>query len=255
MAKLNFLVCPHDTARKPERWYLFAQLLGKHIGSIVSFEPCLDFNEFHEKLTSADIIYANPQDSLKLYQHNKYIPLAHPVEMYDEVVFISSRDRDQASLQDIDGQGIVSVRSMMPTCLAIEFLNAQNIRPTHVENRDSWMAVVKSVYKGDISFGLLYKDFYDGLNELTRSAFNVIDETREQKIHHMFMLKPSFSNQSKKITDSLLKLHTKPQATDVLGALDMKRLQRVDPETMSDLKKLSKVLENCRALPHENQST
>ncbi len=246
MKKYNFMVCPHDTARKPERWYLFAQLLGKKLGSVVSFEPCLDFKEFHEKLTTSDIIYANPQDSLRLYRDENYIPLAHADNLYDEVVFIANTGLNKPSLQAMNANNVVSVRSMMPTCLAIEHLDEANIRPSTVENRDSWMAVIKAVYKGDVPFGFVYKDFYEGLNSLTRSSFDVIGGTDDKKIFHMFMLSPEHAELTGNITDALLNLHLDSQADAVLGELNMHQFLKVKLKTLDDLGILSKALEKFR---------
>ena len=53
MDKIDLVVCPHDTARNPERWFLFAQHLGKLCDKIISFKSSIDFKEFHEKVLSA----------------------------------------------------------------------------------------------------------------------------------------------------------------------------------------------------------
>jgi phosphonate transport system substrate-binding protein len=254
MNKFRFLVCPHDSASGPERWYLFAQLLSQETGHLLAFEPCLDFREFHEKLTAADIVYANPQDSLQLYKNNDYIPLARPADVYDEVVIISNSALGDQSLKDISGHIIASVTSMMPTYLAVEYINSMSIYPADVENRDSWMAVVKAVYEGDVNFGFLYKDFHDGLNTLTRSTYNVIDESSEKKIHHMFMLNPRHQDQVDLYSEVLLDLHERSAASEVLNELNMKRFLPVEPTMMESLDSMAGALEKLRDIPIEGSS-
>lgn len=242
MTKYKLMVCPHDTARKPERWFLFAQQLGKKLESIISFEPSIDFKEFHDKLTTSDIIYVNPQDSLRLYREQQYIPLAYPGDLYDEVVFIANKNVDHNSLQDINEQSTVSVRSMMPTCLAVEHLSGLGIKPALVTNRDSWMAVIKAVYRGGIPYGFVYRDFYESLNSLTRDAVDVIDITNDRKIYHMFMLNPQYSKYAEQITDVLLNFHTEVKGEEILKQLNMSQLQKVDPQAIDEWGSLLHVL-------------
>ncbi|MEE9319018.1 MAG: PhnD/SsuA/transferrin family substrate-binding protein [Granulosicoccus sp.] len=251
MNKLRFLVCPHDAAGNPERWYLFAQLLSRETDNQLTYEPCLDFREFHEKLSLADIVYANPQDSLKLFKNDSYIPLVRPADVYDEVVIISNSALGEKSLEDISGHAIASVTSMMPTYLAVEYINSMSVYPADVENRDSWMSVVKAVYQGDVDFGFLYKDFHDGLNSLTRSTYNVIDVTNEERIHHMFMLNPRHRDQVDSITEVLLSLHERSGAVEVMNELNMKQFLPVESTTMELLEALSGALEKLRDIPIE----
>jgi ABC-type phosphate/phosphonate transport system substrate-binding protein len=253
MNKLRFLVCPHDAAGNPERWYLFAQLLSKETGHQLAFEPCLDFREFHEKLSAADIVYANPQDSLKLYKNNSWIPLVRPADIYDEVVVISNTALGEMSLKDISGHTIASVTSMMPTYLAVEYINSLSVYPADVENRDSWMSVVKAVYEGKVDFGFLYKDFHDGLNPLTRSTYNVIDVTSEKRIHHMFILNPRHRDQVDSITEVFLDLHERSGASEVMNELNMKQFLPVESTTMDMLASLSGALEKLRDIPIDDR--
>lgn len=249
MNKYRFLVCPHDSANSPERWYLFAQILSQETGIQLAFEPCLDFREFHEKLLSADIVYANPQDSLKLYKNNDYIPLARPADIYDEVVIISSSAQSDTSLEDISGHTVASVTSMMPTYLAVEYINNMGIYPADVENRDSWMAVVKAVYEGEVEFGFLYKDFHDALTTLTRSTYNVIGVSHEEKIHHMFMLNPRRQDQADLFAEVLLGMHERSRASEVMNELNMKRFLPVESTMMESLEVLAGALKKLNDIP------
>jgi hypothetical protein len=246
MTKYKLMVCPHDTAKNPERWFLFALHLGKITNSTISFKSSVDFKEFHEKLTSSDLIYANPQDSLQLYKEKNYIPLAHPGGLYDEVVFIANKNVEHKSVQSINNQSVASVRSMMPTCLAVEHLLKEGVKPSVVTNKDSWMGVIKSVYKGDIPYGFVYRDFYESLNTLTRDAVEVIDVTNNKKIFHMFMLSPEYSEHVEQFSHALLNYHNDPKGNEILAQLNMSQLRKVDLQALDDLEDLAEVLKNYK---------
>lgn len=56
MSKLTLMVCPHDTAKKPERWFRFVQYLNHHLTVGVHLEISLDFNDMDTDAVGQDVL-------------------------------------------------------------------------------------------------------------------------------------------------------------------------------------------------------
>ncbi len=188
MDAFTFMVCPHDTANNPDKWFQLAQYLSKNLSRGVQFSQSIDFAEYHQKLSQADLIYANPQDSLKLIKEHGYIPVARPSNIHDEIVFIAGLQNDAPVMEDITDEEVISVNSMMVTRVGIKYLFDNNIRPARIRSQATWMAVVKGIFRGEYKYGLVYKDFYDGLNGLTKSGFTTLEQTSDGTIHHSILI-------------------------------------------------------------------
>ena len=242
MKKINLMVCPHDTARKPERWFFFAQQLSKKLHPSIIFKQSIDFKDFHENMVNSGLIYTNPQDSLILYNEHHYIPLVKPGNLYDEVVFIANSKIVSDDLQGINDQPVASVNSMMPTCLALEHLKKKSITPASVINQDSWLAVIKAVYSGGMKYGFVYRDYYESLNALTRKAVKVIGSTNDEKIYHMIMLSPEQIEFEQQIRDLLLDFHNQKVPKEIINNLNISHFEKVAGTDLKILKQLSNVL-------------
>ena len=238
MEKINFMVCPHDTARNPERWFLFAQYLGKLSDKIISFQSSIDFKEFHEKMELSDLVYANSQDSLSLVHDHGYIPLVRPEGLYDEVVFIANKNLKEKRLDKFNNEKVASVTSMMPTVLAIKHLQELGINPSLVENCDSWIAVIRAVSSGSSPFGFIYQDFYNGLNDLSKSMVDFVEATSTKKLYHMILLSPKHEAIATDLQQIFLDMHTGPLSESVMRELKIGRFEAVDGEAIELLSAL-----------------
>ncbi len=230
MESMNMMVCPHDTAGDPIKWFQFAQYLTKYCKTSTKYYKCLDFVEFHQKMSTADIVYANPQDSLELLQKFDYIPLVHSTNLYDEIVFIANNDVDSSSLEVLNDSECLSCNGMMVTRVGIKGLMEKDIKPSKIYSKDNWMAVVKAVSQGEKPYGFVYKDFYDGLNKLSKSLVTNIGETEEHSIFHSVFIKKEHADKAKPLTDILLEAHTKVKGSDTLKAVNIEKFIKVTKE-------------------------
>ncbi len=204
MSKLKLMVCPHDTARNPEKWFIFAQHISLKLRVELSFDIATDFKNFHEKFHEADIIYANPRDTLKLIDDNGYTSLARPDGVYDEVVFIAGNDIEKPSLKSLRGERIATVLSMLPTNIALHLLKKQSVKPGKLLDKDSWLSVMNSVRTSEVNYGFVYKDTYDDLSDLSKSLFSMFHVSRENLAFHSICISPKSAD----LTDSLTELLT-----------------------------------------------
>jgi len=245
MKKLSFMVCPHDTAINPERWFLFSQYLSKASNLSIHFSPSIDFQDFHQNLTESDLVYANPQDSLRLFLDHQYQPFARSENLFDEVVFIANKDIENHSLQGINNSTVASVATLLPTCQALCWLKKSGITPSAVYHRDSWLSVINSVKKGDAPYGVVYKDLFISLNKLSRSTVQAIDMTDEKNTFHMFMTHPEAQHHRSHIASILLKMHEIPGGNKILGQLGM---TRTIPTDDSALNFIAEAKEHCKSI-------
>ena len=236
MDSMTLMVCPHDTAGDPIKWFQFAQYLTKHCNNSIKYYKCLDFVEFHQRMSEADIVYANPQDSLVLLEKYNFIPLAHSTNLYDEIVFIANKDTKRDSLDDLNSSECVSCNGMMVTRVGIKCLFDKNITPKKIYSKDNWMSVVKSVSQGDKPYGFVYKDFYDGLNQLSQGLITKLDETNERSIFHSIFIKPGHFNKEEAITNVLTSAHEDEKGLDALKAINVEKFIPVSTDEVMKFK-------------------
>lgn len=234
MSKLNLMICPHDTAQKPEKWFRFVQYLNRHLDFIIHFTISLDFKEFHEHLSTADIVYANPADGVHLVKDNQFIPLVRSTNLFDEVVFIANPKLDNPSLQSYQGSKVATVSSMV-TKLATSILQRQEIVPTGVISKESWLGVVNAVAKDEASLGFVYKDTYDELSAKTKEMVKAIATSTEHQAFHALYLNPKISDRAQAISAVLQQMNLDPMGQDVLKELKVDAWEVIPADALQDL--------------------
>jgi len=228
MEHLKLMVCPHDTAKNPENWFNFAQYLTQTIHHSFLFEKSLDFPDFHNQLTSSALVYANPQDSVKLIREHGYLPVARPSNLSDEIIFVANKNMQAPKVTDLTDKTVASVNSMMVTRVGIKCLLENNIKPLNIDHKESWMAVVKSIFRNEAEYGMIYKDFYEGLNGLSKSGLQKIGETSDGTIHHNLLTSPVLKNSMTDIQTCLLQMHQhNDKSHEILTALHIDKFMPV----------------------------
>jgi phosphonate transport system substrate-binding protein len=224
MDKLTLMVCPHDTAKNPDRWFRFAQYLSLNLGVVVRFELAMDFQEFHQKMNDADIVYANPADTITLLQNN-FISVARSSNLYDEVVFIANPNLNHPSLESFQGSKLLSVVSMLATKIGLNALESQGIKPATVMDKPSWLAVIKAIanQETEASLGFVYKDTYDELGEATKNMVKYIS-TSEQKIaFHQIVLSAKATQIQDSLTSLIVEMDQNSKGKDILNDLNIEK--------------------------------
>ncbi|MEW6569514.1 MAG: PhnD/SsuA/transferrin family substrate-binding protein [Chloroflexota bacterium] len=237
MQRLDLMVCPHDTARNPERWFLFAQYLSHHLGDSVHFEQSLDFAEFQANMAQADLVYANPQHALKLAEGEGFLPLARASNLYDEAVLVTCAECEAAAA-DFHQARVATVPSMLVTQVALKSLSRSGIAPQDLQPAANWMGVVQALYKGEARFGILYKDFYEGMSNLSRKQVRVVGETTERSVYHCFMLAPRHAGRAPALQQVLLGMAGDARGATILQELHMDRLIEVQAGDLESIRGL-----------------
>ncbi len=238
MKSMTMMVCPHDTAGDPIKWFQFAQYLTKYCEASTKYYKCLDFVEFHTKMSEADLVYANPQDSLELLQKHNFVPVVHSTNLYDEIVFIANNEAKSDSLKVFNGAECLSCNGMMVTRVGIKGLLEQDIKPAKIHSKDNWMAVVKAVSQGEKPYGFVYKDFYDGLNKLSKSLVTKIGETNVHSIFHSVFISPEHIEKKDKVAEILMNAHNEVKGIETLKAVNVEKFIPVSKEEVLSFKSL-----------------
>ncbi|TAE58037.1 MAG: hypothetical protein EAZ76_04910 [Nostocales cyanobacterium] len=224
MDRLTLMVCPHDTAKKPDRWFRFAQYLSLNLDVVIHFELSMDFQEFRQKMNSADIVYANPGDTVSLLQNN-FISVARSSNLYDEVVFVANHQLNNPSLESFQGSKLLSVTSMLATKIGLNALESQGIKPAEVINQPTWLAVIKAIanQETEASLGFVYKDTYDELGESTKNLVKYIATSAQKSVFHQLVLSSKALSIQKNLTSVLLAMNENPKGEDILKELNIEK--------------------------------
>jgi ABC-type phosphate/phosphonate transport system substrate-binding protein len=236
MSDFIMKVCPHDTASNPERWFLVVQYLAQKLGSHIQFDISLDFTDFHQSLTTADLVYANPTDSIDLMDRHGFVAVARPDNHHDEVVFVANIDVASPSLQSFHGAQVATVPSMMPTKIALHIFKDKGIEPAGLVDCDSWTGVVGALWRNELQLGLVYKDTYDELSEQGREMINAFETSNEQIAFHNFMVGGNALERKDEIARVLLEMHTDDKGKEVLQELAINYWKPTSPEELAKIK-------------------
>lgn len=237
---LEMMVCPHDTASNPDRWYVFLQYLAQHLDTQMQFDVALDFADFQQNLARADLVYANPSDTLKLIAEGLSV-LARPSNLHDEVVFVANPEIENPSLESLNGQELVSVAHLQPTKLALHILKEKGITPSGIADRDSWTAVIGSIWRGEANYGLLYRDTYQELSEQGKGMVQAFYSSDERVNFHNMLVGRKAADQQEAIAQILQNMHTDEKGKEVLSELG---IEQWVPTTQDDIENIRRIIEN-----------
>ncbi len=220
---MNLSVCPHDIVKQMSGWLAFAAYVQRALGEPVQLKTVTDFASFYESsLPQAELAFVNPMDAWRLVRKEGFTPLFR-TEAYDEVVFITAGERQEAGLPALDGQRIAAVDRQFAAYLGLYLLQEQGIRVGEIVFKESWLQVIRSVTKGETPFGMLYRDFYLSLSNLSRSQFRVLYESQTGYATHMLLLHPSRAEWRAKIEAALAPMHTDSEGAAILQELGLGR--------------------------------
>ncbi len=231
MSKLSLMICPHDTAKNPEKWFRFVQYLNRHLDFTVHFDISLDFKDFHDHLLEADLVYANPADGIQLVKDHQFIPVVRSTNLFDEAVFIANPNLSNPSLHSYQGSEVVTVSSMV-TKLATSMLQRQGIVPTKLISKDSWLGVINAVARDEVHLGFVYKDTYDELSPRTKEMISAIATSTEHSAFHALYLNPKASDRAQIISETLQQMHLDPKGQDVLRDLKVASWESVPADAL-----------------------
>lgn len=227
--QITMSACPHDTANRIERWFVFTQQLTKQSRFSVRFSLALNFHEFRGMFDKLDLVYADPNNALHLVRDRDFIPLARMDGRFDEAVIVCRGDQPQA-LATISNQRIATCKSLIITDIAIRYLERQGLIPGELVDQPSWGAALAALLRGDADLAILYADFYYDLKPETREELLLLGESQERFAFHAFLLTPGKASLAEELRSILLTLHQNPDGAAALQALGCPKLVEASRE-------------------------
>lgn len=239
MKKITMMVCPHDTAKNPDRWFRFVQYLNRNLNELsIHLDISLDFQEFQGKMNQADLVYANPNHSLEL-MGNGYSPLVRPTNVYDEVVLIANPELDNPTLESFQGADVATVINTLTTKLAIYTLSLSGIKPGQLLDNLSWLGVIKSVSQQKPPLGFVYKDTYEELSETTKKMIRQVGVSSVKKVFHQFNIAERAIAHKANLEKILQEMDSDDTGKNVLEELNIQSWRIPTPEETEAIEKMA----------------
>lgn len=238
MTNLTFLVCPHDTSSNPIRWQMISQYLSEQLSQSVQFELMLDFNDFRQNMDSADIVYANPSDTIHLIDTKGFVPIARPKNVYDEAMLVANTEIGSPTIESLQGVPVASVKKMLITNIALRMLKKQSIAPSEIADHDSWMAVISSVWRKDVDFGIVYKDTYNDLSDQGKSMVQLISTSNERVAFHSLLVGNNATPKRAEIEQIIMNMHTEDRCKDILAEHCFDQWEAVSQDEVAQMRQV-----------------
>lgn len=229
----TLMVCPHDTVRSAEGWYRLVQYLTARIGLELHFELALDFADFAAHVAEADLAYLSPKDCYTTRRNHGFTPLVRPQGIYDEAVVIAAAEDSAATLEGIAGAPLATVPALLPAKIGLGLLQRRGIAPGEIRECESWLAVVRNVWGGEVRYGIIYRDAYAELSDQGKAMVRVLAATEEQAAFHCMSVGPRLAERAGAIAEALAAMAGDPLGQEVLGEIHIPGWAPITPDELA----------------------
>jgi phosphonate transport system substrate-binding protein len=230
----------------PERipsWFVFNTWLQKKLGIKIRLELYDDFASQQKALEAGeiDLIYANPYDATTLVREQGFEAIVAPKDISDEAVIAVANNGKIKCVEDLKpGCHIAStddkdVHMMCMIMIEPADLTASNIKLSEYPN---YVIVAKKVMTGEAQAGFFYKQAYDKMSNVIKSAVVPIVTSQISVIKHMFLVSPRFAEHKDAIKSALMEMHQDDKGLAIVNELGFEAWEeqtQEDTEFMIDL--------------------
>ncbi|NPA27187.1 MAG: phosphate/phosphite/phosphonate ABC transporter substrate-binding protein [Chloroflexi bacterium] len=223
MSEEIFSLCPHDAVRNLPAWVELELYLRRRAGCPYPAQYYMDFETFYrEGMPRLAAGYLNPLDLLSVVETRGFTALArspHP----EAVVAIAAADqpKDEAAL---NGATWAIVPRQFASYLGLYIAQQRGLRPGRIVLAESWLQVVRWVAEGRVPFGLVYKEVYEHLRDVSREGTQVVGEAEVDFAFHGFALTAQAPEALRTACqEALLTMHQTPEGRRILTGLGMER--------------------------------
>jgi phosphonate transport system substrate-binding protein len=237
---VGFSVCPHDTAKHVVEWFHFNTYLQRKLGCGMHFEPKESFLLEQTDVLSGGIqlVYANPLSACLYIQEMGFIPVARPVNLYDETMLIGRRgvgvpQKKPLAIASASGEIITHT-------LGIGLLEALHIPhdDCHFVATDTHVQSMHAVLKGTADLAFVFNDTWNNVADTTRAELEVLAESHEQLAFHCFLVAPEWAHRKDEIQQILVDMKNESKGKLILVSLDLEGFEPLTPEAMDTLQTL-----------------
>jgi phosphonate transport system substrate-binding protein len=239
-AEFQLSVCPHDTAEHVADWFQFNTYLQRRLNCTIHFEPRDSFILEQTAVLSGGfhITYANPLSACTYIKELGFIPVARPVNLYDETVLVGRR-----------GCGIPEKRPLTVRSASGELINhalglslLDRLKVPHGDCRfdyvDTHLKSLHGILKGEADLAFVFNDTWNNISAGARKELEAIAQTDDQIAFHCVLIAPEWAHRKEEIQDLLVNMKTDSKGKLILVSLDLEGFEPLTEDAMDTLQTL-----------------
>lgn len=241
---LNFLIAPDFPPKNFVGWHMFNTCLQRRTGLPVHLLTPTDHAEQVEWLNTktVDLIYANPFDAALLVRKRGYLPLAIPVDKFDEVVIATYADSPYQHSDELQaGCKIIATDNFDVRLIGLRLLESAGVGNADINwvSAPTFPVAARHLIdrQGDAAFFLA--SAYHSFNNMTRNELRVLMESRLQELSHVVLLHPNQAEQQSVLQNAFADMINHPADKMALEDLGLEKGFRIlteeDVQFMIDL--------------------
>ncbi|ACG56900.1 diguanylate cyclase/phosphodiesterase with PAS/PAC sensor(s) [Hydrogenobaculum sp. Y04AAS1] len=190
---IEFRVCPHDTQKGLDKWLNIAKKIKEIFGQEVELKPFKNFDEeyayFSKDDFKPDIYYASFDMTLLLL--DKGYKIIGKFKNENDVFLLVSRKK----FNDEEPSNITIVDKLN----SFYVLYDMDFYDKNIVLSEFYDDVVKKVISGEVELGLIFKEYYDQLDQETKDSINIVKEISLDAGHHFLVSKEFYETHQNSI--------------------------------------------------------
>lgn len=241
---LNFLIAPDFPPKNFVGWHMFNTCLQRRTEKTVHLLTPADHLEQMEWLGSktVDLIYANPFDAAMLVREKGYLPIAIPVDKFDEVVIATHSESPYQHSDELQaGCKIIATDNFDVRLIGLRLLESSGVRESDINwvSASTFPVAARSLIdqQGDAAFFLA--SAFHSFNNMTRGQLRILMESRLQELSHVVLLHPSQASIQSLLQNAFVDMINHPADKMALEDLGLEKgfraLTEEDVQFMIDL--------------------
>ena len=190
---IDFRVCPHDTEKGLDKWLDIAKKIKEIFGQEVELKPFKNFDEEYAYFSKDDFkpdIYYASFDMTLLLLNKGYKIIGKFKNENDVFLLISRKEFNDEEPSDIT---IVDKLNSFYVLYDMDFYDK------NIVLSESYDDVVKKVISGEVELGLIFKEYYDQLDQETKDSINIVKEISLDAGHHFLVSKEFYETHQNSI--------------------------------------------------------
>lgn len=241
---LNLLIAPDFAPERFPGWHILNTLLQKKSGLNLHLHIPASTSEQNQLIKDgkADLIYANPFDSVSMVRDSGYRAIVRPVGKSDEIVIAARADSRYNAVEDLQpGCKIAVTDSKGVKLIGLRLLEPADLAESDLEwkEADTYQAVARAVIAGEVDASFFLAEAYESFSKLTRSQLKILLESKLVDITHVLLTSPEAAGNADAIEKALIGMKDTPDgqlALDDVGLSDgFEAMAEEDMEFMIDL--------------------
>lgn len=239
-AKFQLSVCPHDTAKNAVEWFQFNTYLQRQLGCAIHFEPKDSFILEQTAVLSGGfhITYANPLSACTYIQELEFIPVAKPVNLYDETILVGRKgigfpEKRPLAIRSASGE-------MITHTLGLSLLDKLKVPRSDCEFKfvDTHLKSLHAILKGEADLAFVFNDTWNNISESARKELEVIAETDDRIAFHCLLIAPEWAGRKEEIQNILVNMKNDSKGKLILVSLDLEGFEPLTEDAMDTLQTL-----------------